>query len=264
MTIRAHVDNPELILSTIAVHAIFVVFSRIAKKIIDSSMTGILNLVVTEILASFMFVACVFEKGLWFQHVNETYFHVATAAQCIFWGLYLPGAGNPLPIIGSHGLPTMLCVFPFQVLGGLSGARFMKSVFWPLGMTLFHGNMHDPGCTNTMNTDMTSAATIETLLVLLLSLAPLLEAAIGKSSGLGADNVVMVSQSVLVAFVVKTYIGVTGAMMNPLLAIVVNFGCVNSLEHLANHALVYWAGPVVVAVVLAALQRDGSLKVKSD
>ena len=81
---RKHVDNPELILSTIALHAVFVLFSRYMKKAIDNSTKGMLNVVVTEILASFMFVACIFEKGLWYANVNEDYFHVATAAQLGF------------------------------------------------------------------------------------------------------------------------------------------------------------------------------------
>ena len=36
----------------------------------------------------------------------------------------------------------MTCfVFPFQILGGLSGAIFMKKYFWPLGMTIFHSTI---------------------------------------------------------------------------------------------------------------------------
>ena len=100
---RAHVENPELILSTIALHAVFVLFSKFMKKAIDNSTMGMLQVILTEILASFMFVACIFEKGLWYQNVNENYFHVATAAQFIYFVTFLPGKSNPLGLIQQHG-----------------------------------------------------------------------------------------------------------------------------------------------------------------
>ena len=51
------------------------------KKVIDGAASGPVNLVLCEILASFIFVSCIMEKGLWYANVNENYFHVATAAQ---------------------------------------------------------------------------------------------------------------------------------------------------------------------------------------
>ena len=51
------------------------------KKVIDGVASGPVNLVLCEILASFIFVSCIMEKGLWYVNVNENYFHVATAAQ---------------------------------------------------------------------------------------------------------------------------------------------------------------------------------------
>jgi len=80
----------------------------------------------------------------------------------------------------------------------------------------------------TINTSMTSGIAIETGLVLLLSLLPIVEKSIGRMTNLGEDNAVLIFQSIIVAYIVKTFIGVTGAMMNPLLAVVVNFGCLNS------------------------------------
>ena len=108
---RSHVDNPELILSTIAFHAIAALFGKWfvflpifyqpfstfrhiflfyptmtqwyfrMKKVINGVASGPVNLVLCEILASFIFVTCIMEKGLWYVNVNENYFHVATAAQ---------------------------------------------------------------------------------------------------------------------------------------------------------------------------------------
>ena len=60
--IREVVNNPELILSAIAVHAVFAVFSKFMKQVIDSNFKGMVNLILTEILASFMFVSCIMEK----------------------------------------------------------------------------------------------------------------------------------------------------------------------------------------------------------
>ena len=51
------------------------------KKVIDGVASGPVNLVLCEILASFIFVSCIMEKGLWYANVNENYFHFATAAQ---------------------------------------------------------------------------------------------------------------------------------------------------------------------------------------
>ena len=152
------------------------------KKVIDGVASGPVNLVLCEILASFIFVSCIMEKGLWYANVNENYFHVATAAQdwvrkfnkqdemdhrrsigwpnlacrssfsliitiweldkCIYWSTFLPGRANPCPIIAEHGILMTCFVFPFQILGGLSGAIFMKKYFWPLGMTLFHSTIN--------------------------------------------------------------------------------------------------------------------------
>ena len=54
----------------------------------------------------------------------------------------MPGRANPCPIIADHGIVMTMAVFPFQILGGLSGAIFMKKYFWPLGMTLFHSTIN--------------------------------------------------------------------------------------------------------------------------
>ena len=110
---RAHVENPELILSTIALHAVFVLFAKFMKKAIDNSTMGMLQVILTEILASFIFVACIFEKGLWYQNVNENYFHVATAAQFIYFVTFLPGKSNPLGLIQQHGPGVQVCSFFF-------------------------------------------------------------------------------------------------------------------------------------------------------
>ena len=55
-------------------------------------------------------------------------------------------------------------------------------------------------------------------------------------------------------------INVTGAFMNPLLAVVVNFQCLNNLEVLIEHALYYWAGPALVELFLTMAKK----KVKTD
>ena len=34
-----------------------------------------------------------------------------------------------------------MAIFPFQIMGGLAGARFMREVYWPLGMTQFHSTL---------------------------------------------------------------------------------------------------------------------------
>jgi len=256
MQIRSHVDNPELILSTIAFHAIAALFGKWMKKVIDGVASGPVNLVLCEILASFIFVSCIMEKGLWYANVNENYFHVATAAQCIYWSTFLPGRANPCPIIAEHGILMTCFVFPFQILGGLSGAIFMKKYFWPLGMTLFHSTINATCNDTTINTSMTSGIAIETGLVLLLSLLPIVEKSIGRMTNLGEDNAVLIFQSIIVAYIVKTFIGVTGAMMNPLLAVVVNFGCLNSQADIVEHVLFYWAGPLVVSFALGFMPKS--------
>ena len=48
--------------------------------------------------------------------------------------------------------------------------------------------------------------------------------------------------------------------MNPLLAVVVNFQCLNNLEVLIEHALYYWAGPALVELFLTMAKK----KVKTD
>ena len=40
-------------------------------------------------------------------------------------------------------------------------------------------------------------------------------------------------------------------MMNPLLAIVVNFQCLTNVELLIEHALFYWIGPLIVELTLS-------------
>ena len=113
---------------------------------------------------------------------------------------------------------------------GLSGAIFMKKYFWPLGMTLFHSTINatvshyyeidsrdvKTKTTNvimtllfqcndtTINTSMTSGIAIETGLVLLLSLLPIVEKSIGRMTNLGEDNAVLIFQSIIVAYIVKT------------------------------------------------------------
>ena len=46
-------------------------------------------------------------------------------------------------------------------------------------------------------------------------------------------------------------INITGAMMNPLLAVVVNFQCLTNVELLIEHALFYWIGPLIVELTLS-------------
>jgi len=70
--------------------------------------------------------------------VNEVYFHVATGAQVIYWMTHLPGRANPLPILASHGVVTMVIVFIFQIIGGLAGASFISKIFWKQGFIPFH------------------------------------------------------------------------------------------------------------------------------
>jgi len=250
MYIRSHVKNPELILSTIALHAVFILFSRCMKKAIDNSTTGKLNVILHEIVASFMFVALIFEKGLWYENVNENYFHIATAAQYIFFVTFAIGASNPLGLIRPHGILTAMAIFPFQIMGGLAGARFMREVYWPLGMTQFHSTLTANQCSSSINTELANGALIESLLCLALGLAPYVEKEIGRLTNVGEDNAVLVMQSIVVAYVVKTYITVTGAMMNPLLAVVVNFQCLTNVETLIEHVLFYWAGPIAIELLL--------------
>ena len=56
----------------------------------------------------------------------------------------------------------------------------------------------------TINTSMTSGIAIETGLVLLLSLLPIVEKSIGRMTNLGEDNAVLIFQSIIVAYIVKT------------------------------------------------------------
>ena len=44
------------------------------KAVIDGISSGVVNLILTEIVASFIFVACICEKGLWYANVNEESF----------------------------------------------------------------------------------------------------------------------------------------------------------------------------------------------
>lgn len=258
--IRETVNNPELILSAIAVHAVFAVFGKVMKQTIDAGFTGLTNLILTEILASFIFVACILEKGLWFTNVNEVYFHVATGAQVIYWMTHLPGKANPLPILANHGVVTMVIVFMFQIIGGLAGASFISKVFWRQGFIPFHQGIVTGQCTNTLNTNQTNAIIIETGLVALLSSLPEIERKIGNSLNFNEGNTVMVCQAVVVAYVVKTFIRVTGAMMNPLLAVVINFECLNTPADLISHATIYWAGPIIVTILIGMIKGDSTKK----
>ena len=56
----------------------------------------------------------------------------------------------------------------------------------------------------TINTSMMSGIAIETGLVVLLSLLPIVEKAIGRMTNLGEDNAVLIFQSIIVAYIVKT------------------------------------------------------------
>jgi len=51
---------------------------------------------------------------------------------------------------------------------------------------------------------MMSGIAIETGLVVLLSLLPIVEKAIGRMTNLGEDNAVLIFQSIIVAYIVKT------------------------------------------------------------
>lgn len=197
-----------------------------------------------------MFVACIMEKGLWFKNVNEIYFHIATGFQCIYWSTHMPGSANPLPILGKHGVMTMMIVFPFQIVGGVAGKWFMGNVFWKQGLSSLHLTLSTDKCTATMNTDSTNGILIETGLVLLLTCTPMIWKQIGKTFSLSQDNTAMVFQSVTVALVVRKYINITGAMMNPLLAVVVEFGCLTSMATLQAHMMHYWAGPMILVLLM--------------
>ena len=51
---------------------------------------------------------------------------------------------------------------------------------------------------------MMSGVAIETGLVVLLSLLPIVEKAIGRMTNLGEENAVLIFQSIIVAYIVKT------------------------------------------------------------
>ena len=110
-------------------------------------------------------------------------------------------------------------------------------------------------------------------------IAPQIEKALAKNLNLNEDNAVMISQAVLVAYVVKTCISKvlrfflnqisvirsTGAIMNPLLSILINFHCISTTPALLQHAATYWAGPVAINVIMG-LFKNGKIssKKKSD
>lgn len=258
--IRRHVDNPELILSCIALHAVLIMLGNVSKKIINQSSSGLLKIILTEIVSSFMFLCCICEKGLWYENVNETYFHVATAAQVIYFTYFMPGKANPLPILGEHGIMTMLVVFPFQILGALGGGAFMSQIYWKIGFLPFHSTITTGNCTSTLNIDQNTAIFIETGLVFLMIIAPEVEKALAKYLNMDQETTVMLMQSVLIAYVVKTFIQSTGALMNPLLALLINFNCISTPEHLFDHALTYWFGPMVLVFTLCYLKSPSSKK----
>ena len=110
-------------------------------------------------------------------------------------------------------------------------------------------------------------------------IAPQIEKALAKNLNLNEDNAVMLSQAVLVAFVVKTclsrflcsflkqnlVIRSTGAIMNPLLSILINFHCISSAPELLQHAATYWAGPVAITIIMGLFKNGKvSSKKKSD
>ena len=152
----------------VAVISLLAIFATFSKKFINStylflpfspfqsdfSSSGLLRIILTEIVSSFMFICAIWEKGLWFENVNETYFHFATAAQVIYFTHFMPGKGkicifilfyqieaNPLSILAEHGIATMLAVFPFQIAGALGGARFMQEIYWKIGFLPFHSTI---------------------------------------------------------------------------------------------------------------------------
>jgi len=263
--IRQHVNNPELILSCVALHSVLILLTNASSKIIKNSSSGLLQIILTEIVSSFMFICAIWEKGLWFENVNETYFHFATAAQVIYFTHFMPGKANPLPILAEHGIATMLAVFPFQIAGALGGARFMQEIYWKIGFLPFHSTISSGKCTPTLGIDQQTGIIIETALVLLMIIAPQIEKALAKTLNLNEDNAVMISQAVLVAFVVKTFIRSTGAIMNPLLSILINFHCISSAPELLQHAATYWAGPVAITIIMGLFKNGKvSSKKKSD
>merc|ERR1719223_813070 len=263
--IRDNVKHPELMVDYVAVISFLAVFATFSKKLISSNSSGLLRIILTEIVSSFMFICAVWEKGLWFENVNETYFHFATAAQVIYFTHFMPGKANPLPILAEHGIATMLAVFPFQIAGALGGARFMQEIYWKIGFLPFHSTISSGKCTPTLEIDQQTGIIIETALVLLMIIAPQIEKALAKNLNLNEDNAVMISQAVLVAYVVKTFIRSTGAIMNPLLSILINFHCISTTPELLQHAATYWAGPVAITIIMGLFKNGKvSSKKKSD
>ena len=51
-------------------------------------------------------------------------------------------------------------------------------------------------------------------------------------------------------------------MMNPLLAVVVNFHCLTNQSKIIEHVLFYWAGPMAVVLLLSFL-KSSSVKLKT-
>ena len=47
-------------------------------------------------------------------------------------------------------------------------------------------------------------------------------------------------------------------MMNPLLAVVVNFQCLTNVEVLIEHVLFYWAGPIAIELLLILATKSKS------
>ncbi|CAG5104487.1 Oidioi.mRNA.OKI2018_I69.chr1.g1277.t2.cds [Oikopleura dioica] len=259
-----YVKHPELMVDYVAVVSLLAIFATFSKKIINANSSGLLRIVLTEIVSSFMFICAIWEKGLWFENVNETYFHFATAAQVIYFTHFMPGKANPLPILAEHGLAKMLLVFPFQILGALGGARFMQEVYWKIGFLPFHSTISSGKCTPTLGIDQQTGIAIETALVFLMIIAPEIEKALAKTLKLDQDNTVMLSQAVLVAYVVKTFIRSTGAIMNPLLSILINFHCISTPQDLLQHATTYWAGPIAITMIMGFFAKRDSSKKKTD
>lgn len=50
-------------------------------------------------------------------------------------------------------------------------------------------------------------------------------------------------------------------MMNPLLAVVINFQCLTNVDTLVEHVLFYWAGPIAIELVLSLATKS---KMKTD
>lgn len=75
----------------------------------------------------------------------------------------------------------------------------------------------------------------------------------------------VLAEALFVVFLVATFSGLTGAFMNPMVAVACNLAWSN--HDLLDHVLVYWCGPLVgaaLAVAVAKLQKSRESRLHSD